>query len=151
MKMLTDPVLVALALAAGALLPLQALVNARLGAQLAAPVWAATVQNVLGALAMGLVVLAVREPAPSAAQFAAAPAWTWAGGLLGATYVLIALLATPKLGATRAMVAIITGQLAASVLFDQFGVLQARRDIDLKTVGGLVLLAGGAWLILRRS
>jgi transporter family-2 protein len=151
MKMLTDPVLVALALAAGALLPLQALVNARLGVQLAAPVWAATVQNVLGALAMGLVVLAVREPAPSAAQFAAAPVWTWAGGLLGATYVLIALLATPKLGATRAMVAIITGQLAASVLFDQFGVLQARRDIDLKTVGGLVLLAGGAWLILRRS
>jgi bacterial/archaeal transporter family-2 protein len=151
MRSFTDPVLIALALAAGAMLPLQALVNARLGAQLAAPVWAATLQNVLGALAMGLVVLAMREPAPPAAQFAAAPIWSWAGGILGATYVLIALLATPKLGATRTMVAVITGQLVASVLFDQFGVLQARREFDLKTFGGLVLLAGGAWLILRRT
>jgi transporter family-2 protein len=151
MKALTDPVLIALALAAGALLPLQALVNARLGAQLAAPFWAATLQNVLGALAMVLVILAVREPLPPAAQFAGAPIWSWAGGILGATYVLIALLATPKLGATRTMVAIITGQLVASVLLDQFGVLQVRRELDLKTLGGLALLAGGAWLILRRT
>lgn len=148
---MTDALLIGLALTAGALLPLQALVNARLGDQLAAPFWAATLQNVLGAAAMGLVVLAMRAPAPSVAQVASAPIWSWAGGLLGASYVLLAMLTTPKLGATRAMVAIITGQLAASLLLDHFGVLQARREIDLKTLGGLALLAAGAWLILGRA
>ncbi|HUO11146.1 MAG TPA: DMT family transporter [Caulobacteraceae bacterium] len=151
MKSTGEVLLIGLALAAGAMLPLQALVNARLGAQLSAPLWAATLQNVLGAAAMGLMVLAMRVPAPDVAEVARAPVWTWAGGVLGATYVLIALLATPRLGATRAMVAIITGQLVASLLFDHFGVLQARREIDLRALAGVAVLGVGAWLILGRK
>jgi transporter family-2 protein len=151
MKSLSDGVLVALVLAAGAMLPVQALVNGRLGAQLANPVWASTIQNVIGVGLMLLVILALRAPSPAAVQLAGVPIWTWAGGALGATYVLLVRLATPRLGTTRAMVAVITGQLVVSVLLDHFGVLQARRPIDLKILAGLVLLAGGAFLILRRD
>ena len=150
MKGISDGALVVLALIAGALLPLQALVNGRLGEQVGAPVWGATLQNVVGVAAMLAVIAVLRAPAPAGAQLAAAPLWSWAGGLLGATYVLIALLATPKLGATPAMVAIIAGQLVASVLLDQFGVLQPRHPIDGRTVAGLMILGVGAWVILTR-
>ena len=151
MKSLLDGPWIGLALAAGALLPMQALLNARLGAQLASPYWAATMQNVIGTLFIGLVVLLMRAPAPAGVQLAGAPIWTWVGGCLGATYVLLALMVIPRLGATRAMTAIIAGQLVAAVLLDHFGVLQARRPVDLRTLGGVALLSLGALVVLSRS
>ncbi len=150
MKGWADGPLIALALAAGALLPMQALLNARLGAQLASPYWASTAQNVIGTVFIILVALLIRAQAPAGAQLAGAPLWTWVGGCLGATYVLLALMVIPRLGATRAMTAIIAGQLVAAVLLDHFGVLQARRPIDLRTLGGLVLLAVGSLAVLSR-
>jgi len=151
MRLLSDGWLTVVLLAAGALLPLQALINGRVGVQLANPMWASMVQNVVGAVAMALVVLAVRIAPPTAGQFATIPLWEWVGGFLGAVYVVSVLVAAPKIGTTRTMVAVITGQLIASVVLDQLGVGQARRPIDLRAVAGLILLAGGAALILGRK
>ncbi len=136
---------------AGALLPLQALVNGRLGGYLQSPPWAATLQNVVGALAMLAVAMAMRPQPPTASQLAAPPLWAWAGGLMGATYVLIALLATPRLGAAPAVVAIMAGQLAASLVFDHFGVLHEKKPIDLQAIVGIALVGVGAVIILRRA
>jgi transporter family-2 protein len=149
-KTLGDGALMLVALVAGALLPLQALVNGRLGSALGSPLWASMSQNFVGAAAMGCVILAVREPPPPVGQIAAAPLWGWVGGALGMIYVLSALLATPRLGATRAMTVVIVGQLVASVLLDQFGVLHQARPANLATFAGLALLAAGAFLILSR-
>ena len=146
-----DLALIAIALAAGALLPMQALLNGRLGVTIGNPLWASVGQNVVGTLAMAAVLLAVRPVAPNAAAFAATPAWAWIGGAIGATYVLAVLVATPALGATRAMTAVIAGQLIASVALDQAGFLHARRPLNLETLAGLALLGAGAVLILRRS
>ena len=151
MRLLSDGWLTVVLLSAGALLPLQALINGRVGVQLANPMWASMVQNVVGAVAMALVVLAVRIAPPTAGQFATVPLWEWVGGFLGAVYVVSVLVAAPKIGTTRTMVAVITGQLIASVVLDQLGVGQARRPIDLRAVAGLILLAGGAALILGRK
>lgn len=151
MRGLSDAWLIALVLGAGALMPLQAVVNGRLGDQLANPFWASMIQNVVGAGLMASVVLALRIAPPTAGQLAAVPAWAWIGGFLGAVYVLATLVATPRLGATRTMVAVIAGQLVAAMLLDQFGVAQARRPIDLRAVAGLALLAAGALLILARE
>ena len=151
MRLLSDGWLTVVLLSAGALLPLQALINGRVGVQLANPMWASMVQNVVGAVAMALVVLAVRIAPPTAGQFATIPLWEWVGGFLGAVYVVSVLVAAPKIGTTRTMVAVITGQLIASVVLDQLGVGQARRPIDLRAVAGLILLAGGAALILGRK
>lgn len=139
-----------LAVAAGAMLPLQALVNGRLGGALGSPLWASMLQNLVGALAMGSVILMTRTAAPSGGQLAATPAWAWVGGALGMIFVISALLAAPKLGATRAIAAVIVGQLVASLLLDQFGVLHPRRPATLETLGGVLLLAAGAALVLRR-
>lgn len=151
MRNLSESWLIGLVLFAGALLPLQAVINGRLGDQLASPFWASMIQNVIGAGLMALVVLALRIAPPPLGQFAAVPFWAWIGGFLGAIYVFSALVATPRLGATRAMVAVITGQLIASVALDQFGIGQARRPIDLRALTGLAMLGVGALLILARK
>jgi transporter family-2 protein len=149
-KSLGDGVLMLMALAAGAILPLQALVNGRLASALNAPLWASLSQNFVGAAAMGCFIVAMRAPPPSADRVVAAPIWGWIGGALGMIYVLSALLATPRLGTTRAMTIVIVGQLIASVLLDQFGVLHEAKPANIATFAGLVLLACGAFLILRR-
>ena len=147
----SDGALILLALGAGALLPLQALLNGRLGSAIASPLWASMGQNIVGTVAMVGVVLLARASPPAAGQLAGAPLWSWIGGALGALYVLCALVATPRLGATRAAAAIIAGQLVASVLLDQFGVLHDRRPASLQTIGGVLLLSLGAALVLGRE
>jgi transporter family-2 protein len=147
----TEITLIAAAVMAGALLPLQALINGRLGAHLANPLWAGALQNIVGAVAMVAVALALRAQFPSAAQLSSPPLWAWLGGAMGATYVLIALIATPRLGAGAAIVAMIGGQMAASLLLDHFGVLHERKPVDAGAVMGLLLVGAGAFLILRRA
>ena len=142
-------VLIVAALVAGALLPLQAMVNARLGMVLASPMWASMAANFAGATAMGLALLVAREAPPAGARLAAAPWWSWTGGALGITYVLLSLLAAARLGATQAMVTIIVGQLAAAVLLDQFGLIGERRPISWQAAAGLALLVAGAVLVVR--
>lgn len=146
-----DAALAVAVLAAGALLPVQALINARLGVRLGSPLWAAAAQNAVGVLAMLCVIAALRPATPSLGQIGATPPWAWAGGVMGMVYVFAILIAAPQLGAARAMTAAVVGQLVCAMLLDHFGVLHARRPIDLTTIGGVALLGAGAFLILRRA
>lgn len=136
--------------AAGALLPLQALINAQLSAGLQSPFWAAVVQNLVGALVMSSVIACSRAPAP-ALHVAAIPLWAWIGGALGMVYVFSALMAAPRLGMTNVMTAVIVGQLASAVLLDHFGVLHERRPLNIEAAFGVALLVIGAALVLRRN
>ncbi|HVY85881.1 MAG TPA: DMT family transporter [Caulobacterales bacterium] len=139
------------AFAAGMLLPLQALINARLGHALGSPLWASCVQNVVGALAMGCVIMLSRAQAPSAGAVAVAPPWAWVGGALGMVFVFSALMAAPQIGTARTMTAVVAGQLLSSIVLDEFGVLHPRRPVNAEAVAGVVLVALGATLILRRG
>src|SRR4051794_18304375 len=57
------------------------------------------------------------------------PRWHYvAGGLLGATYVSTALVMVRHLGAAGVVAATIAGQLAVSVVIDQFGLLGVARS-----------------------
>ena len=143
--------LVALVIVAGALLPLQALINARLGGALGSPLWGAAAQNIIGALGMIAIILVLRPATPTFAAAGALPAWAWLGGLMGMVYVFSVLVAAPTLGAARMMVCVIAGQMIASILLDHFGVLHERRPINLSTLAGVVLLLAGAALVLRRE
>jgi transporter family-2 protein len=142
--------LIAGTVVAGALLPLQALINGRLGGHLGSPFWAAALQNLVGAACMLGVVAALRPALPSGGQLAGVPPWAWVGGALGMIYVVVALLAAPRLGAGPAMSGIILGQLVSALLLDHFGVLHERRPIDVTAVAGVLLLAAGAGLLLLR-
>jgi transporter family-2 protein len=150
-KSSAEAALVALVIVAGALLPLQALINARLGGALGSPLWGAAVQNVIGATGMLAIIALMRPATPSLSAFAGVPPWAWLGGLMGMVYVFSVLVAAPALGAGRMMVCVIAGQMAASIVLDHFGVLHERRPISVSTLAGAALLLAGAALVLRRD
>jgi len=146
-----EAALVALVIVAGAVLPLQALINARLGGALGSPLWGAAAQNIIGALGMLAIIAVMRPVTPSLSAVAGVPAWAWLGGVMGMLYVFSVLIAAPQLGAARMMVCVIAGQMVASIVLDHFGVLHERRPISVTTIAGAALLLAGAALVLRRD
>lgn len=136
-----------LAILVGTMLPLQGLVNARLGAQIGGPIVAAFVSFLVGSIALGiyLVVARHRIGLESAGSL---PTWVWMGGLLGAFYVAVVTLLIPRLGPATMMCLVIFGQVVAALLLDKFGVLQsAPRTVDMVRIAGAVLVLAGVILV----
>ncbi|MEZ0470312.1 DMT family transporter [Luteimonas salinilitoris] len=138
-----------LAAAVGVLLPLQALINARLGHATEGALFASFVSFLVGTLALGAALLVTRTSLPNAQTVASQPSWIWLGGLIGAMYVLSATVLVPRLGAAALICLIVFGQVAGSLLFDHFGVLNATRPVDIWRLLGAALVAAGAVLVVR--
>lgn len=138
-----------LALLVGALLPLQALINARLGQATHGPLFASLMSFCVGTVALLMCWWLFRPAAIELAVLARAPWWTWTGGLIGATFVVAATMLVPRLGAASLICLVVFGQMAGSLLFDHFGVLHARQPIDLLRVVGVAMVAIGALLVVR--
>ena len=139
----------ALALLAGALVPLQALINARLGQSTTGALFASACSFVVGTIALAMVLLLARQPLPSLDTVARLPAWVWLGGLFGAVFVLVATLAIPRIGASALVALVVLGQMAASLALDHFGILQAPKPVDLLRIVGALLIIGGVLLVLQ--
>ncbi len=141
---------VLLAGGAGALVGMQAPVNARLGRGVGS-LQAATLSFLVGSAALLLAASLAKGGFGSYRHLGGIPWWAFIGGLLGATYVTVAILTVRTLGVTGLTVAVITGQLAISVLIDRFGLLGiARQPLALHRIVGLVLLIAGVVLVVRR-
>jgi bacterial/archaeal transporter family-2 protein len=140
-----------LALLIGVVLPLQAGVNAQLRVGLGHPLLAAATSFAVGTVALIVCAAAVRAPIPGAAALARLPWWYWTGGLLGAVYVLAAVVLAPRLGAANLVAAVVAGQLVASLVLDHFGLVgYPRFPITLARVAGVALLLAGLLLIQRK-
>lgn len=140
---------IALAAVAGALLPLQAVINAHLGASVNAPILATFVNFAVGTVLLFLVLCALRLPLPAFGQLSAMPWWSWLGGFLGAFFVLTATLTVPKLGTAGLAAIVIAGQLMSSIILDHFGVLNHQQPVSALRLLGAAMLIAGAALILR--
>lgn len=139
-----------LAACVGALLPLQALINARLGQLTYGPLFAALASFAVGTLALLAVWVAWRPPAAAGAVgIAQAPWWAWSGGLIGAVFVFVATLLVPRIGAAALICLVVFGQLLGSLILDHFGVLHARQPVDALKLLGVALVAGGVLLVVR--
>jgi bacterial/archaeal transporter family-2 protein len=141
---------VVLAALAGVLVGLQAPVNSRLGRTIGS-VQAATFSFVVGTAALALVAWLFYGGLGSFGQVGKAPAWALVGGLLGAVYVTVAILTVRTLGVSGLTAIVISGQLAAAVVIDRFGLLGiAKQPIGVPRIVGLVLLVVGVLLVVRR-
>jgi transporter family-2 protein len=115
--------LLLLALAAGVLLPVQAGVNAQLRSVVGSPLAAALVSFMVGTAGLGAAAVILRAPTALRAAWAVSPWWLWIGGLIGALYVVATIVLAPKLGAATLVAAVVAGQMIASLLLDQYGLL----------------------------
>jgi transporter family-2 protein len=133
----------------GGLIALQAPINSMLGKA------TGSFQAAFLSFAIGTVVLAVIAAFAKGGfgTMGEARSLSWVyltGGLLGAAYVTTVLVTVRELGAGPVVAATIAGQLSASVVLDQFGMLGLPKDpITLGKVVGIVLLAAGVYLVVR--
>jgi bacterial/archaeal transporter family-2 protein len=140
---------VALTAFAGGLVALQAPINSMLGKTIGT-LAAASVSFVIGTIALVGITLVFGEGFGEVGQ-AGGLAWYYlTGGLLGACYVTTVLVSVRTLGAGGVTAATITGQLTASVIVDQLGILglEERALTPLRVIG-IALLAVGTFLVVR--
>ncbi len=134
------------ALVAGAMLPLQAGVNAILSRSVGGAIPAALVSFGVGTIALVAVALAFARPAVERAG--EAPSWAWIGGLLGAFYVAGAIVTAPRLGAVLFLAVLLAGQSLSSLVVDHYGwVGFEEHPISPGRVLGVLLLAAGVALV----
>jgi transporter family-2 protein len=139
-----------LAVAAGISIVIQQALNANLRIALNSPAWSGFMNYFVGVACMAVLVLALRDPIPSAAVARTIPWWGWAGGMFGAIFIGLAVYLVPQLGAATFLALLVTGQMLASVSFDHFGWLGlVQRPVDLTRMAGVALLIGGVVLIRR--
>lgn len=135
---------------AGCLVGMQAPINSRLGKSVGS-IQAASFSFLVGTAVLLLIAAFVRGGLGNLSHVSKVPWWALVGGLLGAVYVSVALVAVRTLGASGLTAVVITGQLAISVAIDRFGLFGvAKQHIAVPRVIGLVLLLVGVALVVRR-
>jgi transporter family-2 protein len=142
----------ALAIGAGAALPLQGAVNAQLRADLDAPVAAGAVSFVVATAGMAALLLAavarVSTARPRIEPLRRLPWWGWLGGLVGATYVTSVFLLIPEIGTAPTIALTVAGQQTASVFVDRFGLLRLpRRPVGRARLTAVGVLLAGVMLV----
>lgn len=141
---------IALAFTAGISIVIQQALNANLRTALDSAIWSGFTSYLVGLLCMAVLVIALREPIPSAGVMSRIPWWAWSGGMFGAIFIAFAIYLVPVLGAATFISLLIAGQMIASITFDHFGWLGlAQRTIDLPRLIGAGLLIAGVVLIRR--
>jgi transporter family-2 protein len=138
------PALLLLAFIVGLVLPVQAGINAQLRVALGSPLAAALVSFMVGTLGLLALVVALRIPLPVGAAWARSQWWQWTGGLLGALYIGAAVVLAPRLGAATLTATVVAGQMIASLLLDQFGLLgfTAHPITPMRLLGAVLVMIG---------
>ncbi|WDZ80678.1 DMT family transporter (plasmid) [Ensifer adhaerens] len=144
---------IALALVAGAVLPVQGAVNALLRQELGgAPFAVGAISFFVATLAMAAVMLVAfarqKTPRPNIGGVQTMPWWGWLGDFAGATYVTTVFTAIPVIGAAAAVGFTVAGQQVASVFVDRYGWFRLpQRPVSGLRLAGVALLLAGVALI----
>ncbi len=142
---------VALAVLAGIIIAAQGPIYTRMTQGLSHPLNTTLLAFVTASLVLVALHLATRTTLPSLTQIKALPLWVWVGGVLGICVVLLSIAAVPRLGAAGYIVAVIAGQLTASLVFDQLGAFGLSvREVTWQAVFGVALVSVGAALVVWR-
>jgi transporter family-2 protein len=134
---------VVMAFIAGAFLPIQAGMNSRLAKTGGSPFHASMISFAVGMLALVIYILATSQSV-SWKGLKEAPPYAWTGGLLGAFYVTVIVLAFPKIGPGLTFGLVVAGQLLLSMFMEHFQIMGAQaQPISIGRIAGLVLIVAG--------
>ena len=140
--------LIALALAAGIMIPFQSAVNAQLTKNLASPYYSTLIVFIVASLSIATYILVTRQSVPSTSTFAHIPIHYFLGGVLGAFYILAIVSVAPKIGIGMVTMMVLLGQIIAAMVIDHFGLLHAQvHKMSILRLVGLLLMVGGIYLI----
>lgn len=132
-----------LAFVAGAFLPFQAGMNSKLAKTGGSPVHASMASFAIGVMALIIYILLTSQNV-SWKGLRDAPSYAWLGGILGAFYVTVIVLAFPKIGPGMTFGLVVAGQLIISMLMEHFGIMGTQvHSISMGRIIGVVLIVGG--------
>ncbi len=134
-----------LTLVIGGLLPMQAILNTRLGKQTGGPLMASFLSFFVGlvcllVLNMGINTSSVLQLKPASVT----PWYIWLGGFLGAIFVGYITWVNQQQGVALTFALVVSGQIFSSLIIDHYGLLgSAVRTITLeKIIGGVLIIIG---------
>ena len=149
--MKNDLIYLGLALVTGALIPIQAATNAVFSKSIGNPFITGLTVFVVGLIGMIVFVLLSKTSFPSAQQLSAAPAYSYIGGIIVATYVVMITILAPRIGVGTAIGLIVTGQIICAVLIDHFGWFHVPvHTINSTRIAGVLLMVAGVYLVMKK-
>jgi len=142
--------LVGLGFVCGMMIAAQGAINGRLSGAMGGPLQAALVSFSVGWVALLVLNIGLGHRPPALTAITNLPWWVWVGGLLGAVMVASSATAVPRIGVAAWVSAVIAGQLAAAVFYDQIGAFgQAVRPASPLRLLGVAFLLAGVYLVRR--
>lgn len=135
---------------AGVAMAIQGSLNSALGKVIG--LWETTfIVHFVGLLLVSALLFICRLGDGCWADYHRAPWYTYLGGILGVLIIYGVVLAMPKVGVAPATTAIILGQVFTAGLVDHFGLFGMQKlPFSMWNILGTLLMAGGAWLILKQ-
>ncbi len=132
-----------MAFVAGAFLPLQAGMNNKLAKAGGSAIHASAISFAVGMLGLAVYIL-ISSQHISWRTLKDAPPYAWVGGLVGAFYVTVIVLAFPKIGPGLTFGLVVAGQLLLSALMEHSELLEAQSHVLSvgRVLGFLLIMAG---------
>jgi transporter family-2 protein len=131
----------------GAGLALQFVWNAKLREFTGSTLLAALVSLGVSMALLGILWVAGIAPRGTLPSPGNPPAWSWMGGAFAVYFLIVAMLALPRLGTSGVVLLAVAGQLAAGLILDATGAFGVPRiPLDGFRIMGAVLVMAGAIL-----
>jgi transporter family-2 protein len=132
------------AFAAGALIPLMAILNAGLARAVGGPVQAAVILFSVGLVTSLLVAATAAVRIPELPAIVRAPPAQFAGGVIVAFYVLSITFLAPRFGVGNAILCAVTAQLLSSAVIDHYALAGAslRPLTSIRILGLTIVIIG---------
>ncbi len=133
----------------GAVLPVQAILNARLGKQTLGPLTGAFLSFLTGTIILFVLNAIINGSAMfNLRTYATGPWYIWLGGTIGAIFVGYITWINQQQGIALTFALVVAGQISISLLIDHYGLFgSAVRTITLDKIIGAALIVGGIVLI----
>ena len=149
--MKNDLFYLALALITGALIPIQAATNTAFSKSVGSASSTGLMVFIIALASMIVFALLTRTPIPDRQQLTSVPLYSYLGGIIVATYVVMITILVPKIGVGTAIGLIVTGQIFCAIAIDHFGLFNVVvRSITMTRFAGMLLMVAGVYLVMRK-
>lgn len=129
----------------GAILPVQAVLNTKLGKQTGGPLISSLLSFLVGLICLVIINLFANYTALLHMKLLSVSPWyVWMGGLLGAIYVTCVIFVNQQQGVALTFALVVAGQIFISLVIDHFGLFgSVIRPVSIpKIIGALLIIAG---------